>query len=78
MSTFYVTFGQQYCREPHPTLPTAHPDGWVTVVAADELAARRLAVEWLGTAWSSIYDEEPDRALFRLGELHRIEAGEAS
>jgi hypothetical protein len=75
MREFYVTFGQQYHHEPHPTFPKAHPDGWVTVVAADELAARRLAVEWLGTAWSSIYDEEPDLALFRLGELHRIEAG---
>jgi hypothetical protein len=53
MSTFYVTFGQQYRHEAHPTFPKAHPDGWVTVVAADELAARSLAVERLGTAWSS-------------------------
>jgi hypothetical protein len=75
MPEFYVTFGQQYHHKPHPTLPQANPDGWVTVVAADELTARRLAVNWLGTAWSSIYDEEPDRALFPLGELHRIEAG---
>ena len=31
--TIYATFGQKYSYEPHPTLPFAHPDGWLTVTA---------------------------------------------
>ena len=41
MTTFYVTFGQQYPREPHPTFGKAHRDGWVEIEADDEMAARK-------------------------------------
>lgn len=74
MREWFVTFGSQYPREPHPTFEQAHRDGWVTVVAPDERAARRLTVELLGTAWSGIYEEQPESWLFPLGELARIEA----
>jgi len=75
MPSYFVTFGQQYKREPHPTFGKAHPDGWLTVVAPDELTARDTVIGWLGTAWSFIYDEQPDLGWFPRGELHRIEAG---
>jgi hypothetical protein len=69
---FYVTFGQQYLRELHPTCEVAHPDGYVEVVAWNELRARALTVHHLGTAWSFMYDDEPDLATFPLGVIARI------
>lgn len=72
MSEFYVTFGCQYAHEQHPRLGAAHPDGWLTIEADDEVAARATAIAWLGTAWSFMYDEKPDLRLFPLGELHRV------
>lgn len=74
VSAFYVTFGQQYHREPHPKLDQAHPDGWVTILARDEAEARDEAFHWLGRAWSFMYDEQPDPALFPRGELFRVDA----
>lgn len=72
MATFYVTFGSGHHRE----APRAHHDGWWTVIAADELAARRAVIDVIGRRWSSIYPDGPrwDPAYYPLGELHRIEA----
>lgn len=77
MPEFRITFGQKYRRELHPTFGGAHPDGWLTIMADDEDAARATAVGWLGTKYSSLanaaaYDDWD--AYFPLGELHRIEA----
>jgi hypothetical protein len=55
---FYVTFGQRYAREEHPSFPEAHPDGWVEVIADTEYAARVLTKKRLGTAWSHMYTEK--------------------
>lgn len=69
---FAVTFGQQYPREPHPRLPVAHRDGWLTINADNEGQAREMAYEALGTAWSFIYTEaemEQFKVDFPLGEL---------
>lgn len=77
MTPYYVTFGQRYRRDTHPTFSPAHPDGWVTILAKDDLAARRVAVNWFGTAWCDLYEDEPEQALFPLGELHRIEGGQS-
>ncbi len=57
---FRVTLGVQYAREPHPTYPAAHPDGWIAVLAVDELAARRALSGALGGAYSSIYHPDDD------------------
>ncbi|MDR3068637.1 MAG: hypothetical protein LBU50_03955 [Cellulomonas sp.] len=67
----YFTFGSRYAYEPHPTLPQAHPDGWLEVRGTDYETARKIAVALLGTAWSCQYDEAtlvrdcyPDGALY--------------
>lgn len=57
VSKWFLTFGQQYRREPHPIGMGANPDGYVEVHAPDELAARKQVVELIGTAWSMLYSE---------------------
>lgn len=82
-----VTFGQQYARDPHPTFGAAHPDGWVTIHARSEQAARDEAYTWLGRHWAFMYamagarsvsayaedGDDVDWGLFPRGELHRFE-----
>lgn len=55
--TFYVTFGQKYAREPHPTLAAAHPDAWVEVDADSEMEARQLVFRALWSKWAFMYAE---------------------
>ena len=77
---YYVTFGQQYPREPHPTFAKAHRDGWVEIEAPDEITARRIAVGWFDRAWAFIYSESdpwrPKLDMYPLGCLHRITLGD--
>jgi hypothetical protein len=74
MTEYRVTFGQKYRRDPHPTYRKAHPDGWLTIVAPDEVAARNVAVSRLGRAWAFMYAPENwDPKWYPLGELDRIE-----
>lgn len=73
MKKFYITFGQQYAREPHPKVKYAHPDGWLTVEADNHEQARKKAFEEVGLHFATSYSEddfEPD--WFPRGELHRI------
>ena len=55
-STFYVTFGQKYAREPHPVLGMLPclPNHYLVVEGTDE-TIREIVTLTLGTAWSSIY-----------------------
>jgi hypothetical protein len=57
---------------------SAHPDGWVTVVADDYGLAREWTIENFGTAWSDLYDADEhkstDAELYPLGELARFDA----
>ncbi len=73
---FFVTFGQQYAKEPHPSFPSAHPDGWVVVEAPDWDSARGIIVEELGIHWSGLYGKEyfmtDASRLYPKGELGRI------
>ncbi len=79
MTDFYVTFGQQYAREPHPAWAGIHPDGWITIEALDYEAARSRTIKLFGTQWCWLYD--PTLTSFRLsffprdfprGELLRV------
>lgn len=76
MSEYRLTFGSQYAHTRHPTLAVAHPDGWLTIVAPDERAARRVAVQLLDAAWSFLYgpDEYADawEEHFPRGQLARV------
>jgi hypothetical protein len=78
LTEFRVTFGQAH--RDLPELPEAHPDGWLTVFAPDETAARDLVFAELGRRWSNIYpvntgagvlawDETRDNVLYPLGEV---------
>lgn len=70
MSNYFVTFGQKYAYEPHPTLPGAHPDGLLKVVAEDGADARRLVFDTIGGFWAFMYDEEQI-----AGDMHFYPAG---
>ena len=74
--TFYVTFGQQYARKPHPRFRGAHPDGYLVVEAVDLADARMFAVSLLGTYWSDCYGQETAETwkaeLFPAGVLARF------
>lgn len=62
MIPFYVTFGQQYPREPHPMWKDAHRDGYVIVSTPDMPAdaaynlARTAVIANFGSYWSMLYD----------------------
>jgi hypothetical protein len=76
---FFVTFGQKYRRERHPTFPEAHPDGWLTIEATDMYEARRAAYQMLGTGWSWLYDEQDldwDPKYYPNGEIKRVKAAD--
>lgn len=79
MSRFFVTFGQRYAREQHPTFGAAHPDGWFEIEAPDYGEARRLAIGWLGTAWSQMYGGDNwDWTYYPRGQLHFVTAEPAA
>lgn len=78
MGEYRVTFGQQYPREPHPTLALAHRDGWVAILAPDEGQARAEAHRLLTERWSMIYapgeDGYPTTEHYPLGCLLTVQA----
>jgi hypothetical protein len=75
---FYVTFGQKYQREAHKVLAPAHPDGWLRVVAKNEIEARMVVMKKIGYQWSFIYGEDEFLKMaeyFPRGELGVIDGG---
>jgi hypothetical protein len=81
LQEFRVTFGLEYSYKLHPTYAPAHPDGWLTIEAPDEVEARRVAVRLLGVHWSGIYPAEQDDPmwlLFPQGEVRRIPWGQVA
>lgn len=55
VSTYCLTFGDQFRSEEHPTFPAAHPDGWVEVEADDYSHAVRIGYALFGGKWASAY-----------------------
>ena len=73
----FITFGQKYSYEPHPTFPKAHPDGWLRVTADSYEVARQIVFQVLGPAFAFDYTEEyflNSRHLYPRGELLHIDA----
>jgi hypothetical protein len=73
---FYVTFGQQYKREVHSMLAPAHPDGWLRVVAENEIEARMAVMKKIGYQWAFMYGEDEFTTVakhFPRGELGVVE-----
>ena len=74
---FRVTFGRRYLTEEHPTFPEAHPDGWFSILAANEDQARQRAFGWFGQAWAFIYPaecmtEEEWLRMYPRGQIHQV------
>jgi len=57
MPNYYITFGQKYRHEPHPTGLPIHPDACTKVIASDITAARNIAFDCYGPYWGFIYEE---------------------
>lgn len=75
LTKFFLTFGVQYRHEQHPFWAGAHPDGWLTVMAPDEDAARRLIRPYIGNRYAFIYEESRFKPEYHpLGELAVITA----
>lgn len=55
---FYLTFGQKYRYEPHPSGNSVSPDGYVLILAPNEGTARDLAFNIYGSAWAFIYSDD--------------------
>ena len=45
MNSYYLTFGQKYRREPHPSGLSVHPDGYVEIIASSFEEARATAIK---------------------------------
>lgn len=72
--TFRATFGLQYAAEPHPTLPAAHPEGWLEVRGVTEEQARSLVHALTGGHYAFLYREtEITRDTFPRGALYVLE-----
>ena len=71
MPNFYLTFGQRYNQEEHPTFINAHPDGYVRIEAPDKESARKRAFEIFSTHWAFLYAEEGiwDPSRYPRGEI---------
>lgn len=70
---YYVSFGVQYPREPHPRTSLAHRDGVIEIQAETEMEARLLAISVLGRHWSNIYDDsDVPWSYFPLGIIGHV------
>jgi hypothetical protein len=71
--TLDVGDGDQEGFSPVPGIPVSDPDGWLTVYAPDETAARNAVHDVIGGRWSDCYPESPwwprQADLYPLGEL---------
>lgn len=77
MTEYRFTFGLKYSRETHPQFPAAHPDGWLTILAAREEVARLIANAVLDRDWAFLYSgpfDEKWAQYHPMGELARIDA----
>jgi len=79
VKTFYVTFGVQYPREPHPLYERATGAGWVRIEAASWERARDVAFGLFGPHWSFLYTElEFDPSWHEAGQLAWVSEADVS
>jgi hypothetical protein len=70
MNKYYITFGQKYRREIHPSGYPVHPDGWVEIEAHSETHAREIAID---IDYACIYHEGTlNTQLFPMGCLFKL------
>jgi len=70
---FYLTFGNRYKYQPHPSGIAINPDGYVLIQAYTYDEARAKAFEIFGPAWAFLYTENNFQArFFPVGMLLEI------
>ena len=80
LTKYAITFGQKYRHEPHPVLgmDARLPDGYMTLWAESEIAARQWLVDNIDNAYCSIDDEAhfvaETAAHYPLGHLGDVKA----
>lgn len=78
-SKFFVTFGQKYRHEKHPSGLNIHPDGYVIIYAESWIVARRIAFDKFGDNFSLIYCETDfNPHFFPLGPILELGNEETS
>lgn len=71
MKQYYVTFGQKYRTDKHPTYRDAHPDGYYLIEAEDLETATLIAFATFNANWANIYSEEEfDSSFYSKGQLN--------
>lgn len=77
MNRYFLTFGQKYRHEDHPSGWPIDPDGYVAIMASSEYEARQTAFAEFGPAWAMLYSEsEMAFDYFPLGNLGTLPVGE--
>lgn len=73
MKTFYATFGDKYRNEPHPVIPEAHPDAYITIKALTLDEAYSKMVDKLSPDFALIYASDKfDPTLYPHGSIAAI------
>lgn len=71
---FFLTFGQKYRHQLHPSGKKINPDGWIEIFAYNYDLARQKAFEHFGSDWCWLYTEEEFRPHhFQAGRIGKIE-----
>lgn len=71
---FFLTFGQRYKREHHPSGYNINPNGWIEVYAYNYDLARQKAFDVFGSDWCWLYSEQGfNQNDFPSGKLASIE-----
>lgn len=75
----YITFGVQYGpgeeKETHPVFDWVDGDGYVTIIAPNDDAARALAFAVFGNAWAFGYPKPPQEKWAPRGNLATFTLG---
>lgn len=78
-SKWFVTFGQKYRHEKHPSGLNIDPDGYVVVHAYNYHEARQIVIGKFGNEVSWLYNEDNfEPQYFPLGQLLELGNEETS
>ena len=70
MNSYYVTFGNKYRTEPHPSGIVVNPDGYVTIRAESTNDAYSIALKHFGFNWGAMhYNKETVDKPFPVGSF---------
>jgi len=67
---FFLTFGNRYKYEYHPSGYKIYPDGWIEIFAYTYDLARQKAMDEFGKEWCWLYSEDEfDQKYFPAGKF---------